>query len=123
MRYKYHEASIKRGSSYIKSPEWIANKKATINPKNTKCNCCFAYSIIVALNYQNIKNHPEGMVNIISFMDKHNWEDINFPARIRDWKKFEKNNETIALNILQVPHEEKNIIHAYKSKCNHTRKN
>ena len=38
-------------------------------------------------------------------------------------EKFEKNNKTIALNILQVPHDEKNIIHVYKSKHNHTRKN
>ena len=38
-------------------------------------------------------------------------------------KKIEKNNETIALNILQVPHNEKNITHVYKSKHNHTRKN
>ena len=123
MRYKFHKTSLKRGSSYIKSPEWIANKKATINPKNTKCNCCFAYSIIVALNHQNIKNHPERIVNIIPFMDKYNWEDIDFPAGIRDWKKIEKNNESIALNILQVPHDEKNIIHAYKLKYNHMRKN
>ena len=50
-------------------------------------------------------------------------EDIDFPARIKDWKKFEKNNETIALNILQVPYGEKNIIHVYKSKHNHTCKN
>ena len=27
MRYKLHEINLKRGSSYIKSPEWIANKK------------------------------------------------------------------------------------------------
>ena len=31
-----------------------------------------------------------------------------------------KNNDTIALNILQVPHNERNIIHVYKSKHNHT---
>ena len=36
MRYKFHKISLKRGSSYIKSSEWIANKKATTNPKNTK---------------------------------------------------------------------------------------
>ena len=30
MSYKIHKTSLKRGSSYIKSPEWIANKKATI---------------------------------------------------------------------------------------------
>ena len=34
-----------------------------------------------------------------------------------------KNNETIALNILQVPHDEIKITHAYKWEYNHTRKN
>ena len=40
-------------------------------------------------------------------MDKYNWEDIDFHAGIRDWKIVEKNNESIAPNILQLPHEEK----------------
>ena len=47
---------------------------------------------------------------------------IDFLAGIKDWKRFEKNNETIALNILQVPHDEIEITHAYKSKYNHTQK-
>ena len=84
MCYKFHKTSIKRGSSYINSPEWIANKTATINPKNTKCNCCFAYSINVALNHQNIKNHPERIVNIIPFKDQYDWEGIDLPAGIKD---------------------------------------
>ena len=112
---KIHKTSLKRGSSYIKSPELLSNKKATIHPKNSKCNCCFAYFIVVALNHQNIKNHPERITNIIPFVDKYDWSDIDFPAGIKDWKKFEKNNDSIALNILQVPHNEKDICHVYKS--------
>ena len=34
----FHNIKLKRCSSYIKSPEWISCKKATINPKNTKDN-------------------------------------------------------------------------------------
>ena len=41
-------------SSYIDSPKWLKNKKATINTKNNDNNC-FQYALIVALNYQNIK--------------------------------------------------------------------
>ena len=52
--YHIHKTSLKRGSSYAKSPEWLANKKVIINPKNYACSACFAYSIIVALNHQNI---------------------------------------------------------------------
>ena len=41
------------------------------------------------------------------FIDQYKWEGIDFPAGIKDWKKFEKNDKTIALNILFVPHNEK----------------
>ena len=46
--------SLNRGGSYIDSPSWCKNKKATINPKN-KDNECFKYAITVALNHEKIK--------------------------------------------------------------------
>ena len=58
LSYHIHKTNLKREKSYIKSPEWILNKRATINPKN-KDNKCFQYSITVALNHQNIGYHPE----------------------------------------------------------------
>ena len=97
--YSVHKISLRRGKSYIKSPEQALNKKPTINPKN-KDNKCFNYSVTVALNHQNIENHPERISNIKPFIDQYNWEGIDFPAGIKDWKKFERNNKTIALNIL-----------------------
>ena len=39
------------------SPDWIASKKATINPKNEKDNECFKWSIIAGLNYNIIKEN------------------------------------------------------------------
>ena len=107
MSYHIHKTSLKRESSYVKPPEWLPNKKVTMNPKNTKCSACFEYSIIVLLNHQKIQNHPERITNITPFKDQYNFVDIDFPAGIKDWRKFEKNNETIALNILQVPPNEK----------------
>ena len=32
--YYFHKIDMRRGESYIKTPEWIKNKKATINSKN-----------------------------------------------------------------------------------------
>ena len=58
LHYHLHKTSLKRGKSYIKSPEWLRNKEATINPKNNDDNC-FQYATTVALNHQNIENHPE----------------------------------------------------------------
>ena len=45
--YHIHKTSLKRGKLYMKSPEWVVNKRATINPKNGD-NKCFQYSITVA---------------------------------------------------------------------------
>ena len=50
-------------------------------------------------------------------------KDIDFPAGIKDWKKFERNSKTIALNILSTPHNTKTINLAYKSKYNRKREN
>ena len=36
--YHLQKISLKRGESYIGSPEWLKNKKATINPKNNDDN-------------------------------------------------------------------------------------
>ena len=59
LEHHFHEASLNRGSSYIKSPEWIKNKGVIINPKNTKNDKCFQHAIIAALNHQNIGHQPE----------------------------------------------------------------
>ena len=77
----------------MKSSEWLINERATINPKN-KDDKCFQYFITVEQNHQNIENHPERTSNIEPFIDKYNWEDIEFPAGMKDWNRFEKNNKT-----------------------------
>ena len=121
LSYYVHKTSLKRGKWCIKSAEWVINKIATINPKN-KDNKCFQNSIIVALNHQNIESHPERISNIKPFIDQYNWEGIEFLAGIKDWKKFEQNNNTIALNILFIPHNEKTINLANESKYSRKRK-
>ena len=112
LSYHIHKTSLKRGQSYMKSPEWVINKRATINPKNK--DKCFQYSITVALNHQNIENHPERISNIKPFIDKYNWKSIDFPAGKKDWKKFEQNYKTIALNILCVARNTKTINLVYE---------
>ena len=47
--YSLNKVSLSRGQSYIDSPKWLKNKKATINPKN-KDDKCFQYALTVALN-------------------------------------------------------------------------
>ena len=117
----FHKVSLSRGSSYIPTLEWIANKKCTINPKNTKDNRCYLYAIVIALNYSKIANHPERISNLIPFIPNYNWGEINFPAGPKEYSDFEKNNAVIALNIFYVSHKEIDIRPCYISKFNKTR--
>ena len=121
LEYHLHKVSLNRGSSYINSPEWIKNKKITINPQNTKDNNCFQYAITAALNYQNIDSHPERIFKLKPFINNYNWKGINFPAGHKDYSAFEKNISDTALNMLYVPHNNKQIKQTYISKHNKTR--
>ena len=47
---------------------------------------------------------------------------MNFPAGSKEWQKFERKNDTIALNVLYVEQNTKKINIAYKSKYNNKRK-
>ena len=68
------------------------NKKVTINPINKKDDKCFQYALTVALNYEEIKKDPQRKTKIKPFINKFNWEEINFPSEKDDWKKIEKKN-------------------------------
>ena len=121
--YNFNKISLNRRGSYIDSPEWIKNKKATINSKNDNDNKCFQYALKITLNYQNIKKDSQRISNIKPFIDQYNWNEIDLLLQSKDWKKFESNNKSIALNILYVPHNTKKISHSYKSKYNATPRN
>ena len=89
-----HKIDIIRAESYIVSPNWIANKKATINPKNEKDNKCFQWSIIAGLNYNIIKEKE------LKKLLKFKRVDTDFSSHQRYWENFEQENNLIAINVL-----------------------
>ena len=115
--YDLNKISLNRGGSYIDSAEWLKNKKAIINPKNND-DKCFQYTLTVVLNYKQIRNNPQRIPNIRPLIDQYNWKCIDSPTSSDLWKVFERNNKSIALNILYVPHNTKEIRHTYKLKHN-----
>ena len=112
--YKCHKINFKLGGSYLNSPDWIKNKKATTNLINKKGNKWFQYTITVALNHEKIGEHPERITGIKSFIHKYNWKGINYSLEKDDWKKFERNNLKIALHVLYAKKEK--LYPAYVSK-------
>ena len=53
--YYFRKINIRRAESNIMSPDWLANKKATINPNNKRDNKYFQWATILGLNYYKIK--------------------------------------------------------------------
>ena len=97
---------------------WLRGKKETIISGDTD----FEDALDHALNYQNIENHPERISKLKPYINKYNWEGIEFPAGPKEWGKFERNNKTIALNVLYIPHNTKTISVAYRSEYNNKHK-
>ena len=109
----YHKINPIHGGSYINSPVWIKSKKATTNTINKKDSKCFLYAVSIALNREEIKKDKQKITKIKPFINKCNWQGINFPSEKDDWKKCQKNIVTIALNVLYAKK-----IFAYVSKKN-----
>ena len=42
------------------------------------------------LNYEKIKKDSQRITKIKPFINKYNWEGVNFLSEKDDWKKFEK---------------------------------
>ena len=57
----------------------------------------------MALNYEQIKRDSQRISKIKPFINQYNWKEIDFLSYKKDWKKFELNNTSIALNVLYVP--------------------
>ena len=113
--YDLNKVSLSRGGSNIDSPEWIKNKKATINLKNND-DKCFQYALAVTLIMNKLKRILKEyqklgllLVNAIG---------IDFSTGPDSWEVFERNNKSIALNILCVPYNTKRIGHTYKLEYN-----
>ena len=65
--YNFLKISLNRGGSYTDSPNWLKNKKATINPKNNN-NKGFKYAITGALNHKSIVKDQQEISKIKLFI-------------------------------------------------------
>ena len=102
----------------LNSLGWLQSKKEVIiNGDND-----FEITLDEELNYQNIEKDPPRISKLKSYINKYNWEGIKFPAGPKEWKKLERNNKTIALNILFVKYNTKTRSAAYRSEHSMSKK-
>ena len=118
----FNKIDLWRGATYIESPKWIKNKKATINPKNTNDVYCFMYASTIALYHDVLGSNRERISQRLSiYTQAFNWHDIDFPASYEHYELFEKLNKDIALNVCLL--NKKNICPEYISKRSFSTKN
>ena len=113
----FHKIDLRRGSSYIESPEWLNHRKATINPQNKNNIYCFMYAIAISLFHEALGKNP-GRISkkLIEYTNLFNWHEIEFPASYDDYITFERLNPMV--HILYVPLNEVNVCPEYISKRN-----
>ena len=94
----FHQLNLTRGSSYLPLPDWLARKKAIVNPHNDDEEC-FKWSVIAAENIG--MKDPQRVSNLRKFMDNYDWFGSEFPVSIKGIGKFETRNN-ISVNVLAV---------------------
>ena len=110
---KYYFAVKSKSELY--SSEWLRCKKESVTNKGN----CFQNALNDSLDYQKSKKNPQNISKLKSYINQYNWKDLKFPSDKEDWKKFEQNNKEVALNVLFVPYNKKEIEIAFKSKYNY----
>ena len=101
MDINFHQLNLTQGSSYLPLPDWLANKRAIINPQNLNDEECFNWAVIAGLHYADIRSHPERISNLRRFEYDYSWDGLEFPLSIKGINKFERRNDVI-MNILGV---------------------
>ena len=91
--------NLTQGNSHIPLPEWIAAKKAIINPKNEDEEC-FKWPVIAALHHGEIGSNSKCVSKLRKYVDNYDWSELKFPVSLQDINIFEKNNSGIQVNVL-----------------------
>ena len=81
-----------KGSSYIPLPNFIMRKKAILNMEN-KDDKCFLWCILRYLHPR--EKHSTRINDLKKYENDLNFEQINFPVKLKDISKFEKQNPVI----------------------------
>ncbi|CAH3196323.1 unnamed protein product, partial [Porites evermanni] len=86
------EFNPSKGSSYIKLPEWILNKRAIVNIQN-RDDKCFLWCVLRHLYPK--ESHDERITDLKKYENELITQGITFPMNIKDIYKFEKLNPKI----------------------------
>ena len=75
----FHQLNLTKGSSYLPLPDWLARKKAIVNPHNYDEEC-FKWSVITAENIG--MKDPQRVSNLRKFTDNYDWSGLEFSVSL-----------------------------------------
>ena len=101
IRLELHTVSYNplRGETWVALPKELANKGAIINPKNED-NKCFLWSVLRKLNPKE-KNSERIDKKLKEKENTLNMEGIEYPVSLKDIDKFERQNPSISITVLE----------------------
>ena len=86
-----------QGSTYMKAPKELSNKRAVLNLDNTD-EYCFLYCILAHVH--SVKKNAERASQYLPYFHELNIDGLEFPLKVSDVPKFETMNPNISVNIL-----------------------
>ena len=100
MDVDFHRLNLMRGSSYLPLPDWLAKKKAIINPNNSDLEC-FKWAVIAPMRWEEIDRDHQRITKLKRFEADFDWTGVGFPVSFRSIKRFKSRNQ-ISVNVLAV---------------------
>ena len=97
MDIRRYRLNLTRGSSYIPLPDWLAKKKAILNPKDLD-EKFFKWAVIAALKWGEIDSHSERISKLRHYENEFDWSGMKYPVSVKDISKFETTNR-IGVNV------------------------
>lgn len=102
-----------QGSSYLRLPKELVDKKAVLNIKSDD-ERCFVWSVLAALQPVHRKDHPENGYHYKKYVNELNLDGIEFPMKVSQIAKFERQNTAISVNVFG--YEQKELFPVYITK-------
>lgn len=107
-KFQIHIAKYEpiKAGNYIKLPSVLAEKQCIINVDNSKVNKngviendCFKWAFLSSQHYS--RNNSSRVTSYLPFVNKYNWEGLEYPVKVEHIRLFEKNNN-VNINVYQL---------------------
>ena len=98
----FYKLNLTRGSSYIPLPAWISKKESGDQPKERRSGMLQMGRYCSVKSWRDRKPSSERISNIKPYSDNYNWTGLEFPVAVNKIDRFEKNNPSVAVNVLAI---------------------